>query len=81
MLHDIGEIVGEHGLRKLPKTIYGKIVFYADKRVKEDKIVSLQERAEYIERKYELAKDKASEIIEFARKIERELGIDGNKIK
>src|SRR3989338_10920894 len=45
---DVARVISKHTLYNLknnePKTIEEKIVFYADKRAKNDKIVSLEER-------------------------------------
>lgn len=67
--HRIAEIVRKHVLDQI---LYGlntweeKIVFYADKRVVDDKIVSLEERLKYIKNRYahinEKLRDKYSEI-------------------
>jgi len=53
-LHELAEIARKHILEKVDelKTLEEKIVFYADKRVVEDKVVSLQERLEFIRSKY-----------------------------
>jgi len=72
----IAEIIKKHGLTHLhkeehkPVTIEEKIVFYADKRIKGSEIVSLKERFEYIEKKYN--KEVENEF-EFTKKIEEEL--------
>src|SRR3989344_6461503 len=55
---DISEVVRKHGLYKIendsvrPKTIEEKIVFYADKRVKGNKVVSLKERIKDLNERY-----------------------------
>ena len=73
---EISKVTRKHSLYKIenedvqPKTIEEKIVFYADKRVKDNKIVSLEERFEDIKKRYNL--DLRSEF-EFAKKIEKEL--------
>ena len=53
-----------------PKTIEEKIVFYADKRVKDNKIVSLEERFEDIKKRYNL---NLTRELEFVKKIEKEI--------
>src|SRR3989344_7710717 len=51
---EVAQVIKKHGLAHLkeeefvPKTWEEKIVFYADKRVKSDKIVGVNERFEYI---------------------------------
>ena len=73
---EIAEIIKKHSLYQIeesdvqPKTIEEKIVFYADKRAKGSKIVSLEERFEDLEKRYKM--DFIKEI-EFTKKIEREL--------
>lgn len=74
---EVALIIKKHGLYRLddgdfvPKTWEGKIVFYADKRVKNDKIVSVDERFEYIRQRYK--KDDVEKEIKFTKKIEKEL--------
>ena len=74
---EVAVIIKKHGMVHLdnedfmPKTWEEKIVFYADKRVKNDKIVSVDERFEYTKKKYnhyDIEKE-----LEFAKKIEKEL--------
>ena len=74
---EVANIMKKHGLVHVeneeftPKTWEEKIVFYADKRVKNDKIVSLDERFEYAKKRYnhyDIEKE-----LEFTKKIEREL--------
>lgn len=73
---EIAEIIKKHGLAHIhkeenkPKTMEEKIVFYADKRIKGREIVSLKERFEYIEKKYN--KEVENEF-KFTKKIEEEL--------
>ena len=73
---EVSEVVIKHSLYKLfeknrqPKTIEEKIVFYADKRVKGSKIVSLGERFQALEKDYSV--DLSKELA-FTKKIEREL--------
>ena len=55
---EVAEVIKKHGLYNLdkeefvPKTWEEKIVFYADKRAKGDRIVSVDERFEYIKQRY-----------------------------
>ncbi len=76
-------IIKRHGLVHLndedfaPKTWEDKIVFYADKRVKDNKVVSVAERFEYIKQKYnhyDVEKE-----LKFTKKIEKELLIDNQE--
>lgn len=73
----VAEIIKKHGLAHLnedefvPKTREEKIVFYSDKRVKNDRIVSVEERFEYIKQRYK--KEDVKKEIEFTKKIEKEL--------
>jgi len=78
---EVALIIRKHGLSHLddeqlvPSRIEDKLVFYADKRVKDDNIVSLEERFDYIKKKYGFANiDKE---YDFAKKVEEEL--IGNK--
>ena len=74
---EVATIIKKHGLYYLedeefvPKTWEEKIVFYADKRVKNDSIVSVDERFEYIKQRYK--KDNVEKELEFTKKIEYEL--------
>jgi putative nucleotidyltransferase with HDIG domain len=74
---EVAIVVKKHGLENFddesyhPKTTEEKIVFYADKRVRDTSIVSLDERFEYIRKKYNFPGiDKEQE---YARHIEEEL--------
>ncbi len=54
---EFGEIVRLHGLDEVlhftkSTLLEAKVVWYADKRVKHDKVVSLKERYEYLKQKY-----------------------------
>jgi len=79
---EVAMIIKKHGLYHLeqeefmPKTWEEKIVFYADKRIKNNKVVSVEERFEYIKERYK--KEGVEKEIEFTKKIEKELL--GNKI-
>ncbi|MDP6648379.1 MAG: HDIG domain-containing protein [Candidatus Woesearchaeota archaeon] len=69
---EVSEVVSKHSLHKVeepekePKTVEEKIVFYADKRVQENKIVSLKERFQDLEKRYSID---LSRELEFAKKI------------
>ena len=79
----VASVMKKHGLYHLdkedfiPKTWEEKIVFYADKRVKGDKIVSVNERFKYI--KQRCKKDNVEKEINFTKKIEKELLGDKSK--
>ena len=74
---EVAEVMKKHGLYHLskgefvPKTWEEKIVFYADKRAKGDKVVSVDERFEYIKQRYK--KDNVEKEVNFTKKIEKEL--------
>ncbi len=80
-LDEVADIVGEHVRLKnydLNSNCSEKeIVFYADKRVNHDKIVSLEERLEYILRRYardqEELCDAIRENFELCKKVEKKL--------
>jgi len=75
-LSEVSEVIKKHSLYGIedenvqPKTVEEKIVFYADKRVKDKKIVSLEERFEDIKKRYNVD---LTEEYKFAKKIEDEL--------
>jgi len=69
----LAKVVGEHGLRKLPKSLESKIMFYADKRVNEDKVVSLEKRFEYLKKRYSIPEKEIGRLYKFAKKVENEL--------
>ena len=75
--HDVASVIKKHGLYHLeneefvPKTWEEKIVFYADKRVKGNKFVSVDERFAYIKQRYK--RENVKKEIEFTKKIEHEL--------
>ena len=76
---EVANVISKHTLYKLknnePKTIEEKIVFYADKRVKHDKIVTLEERYKDLKERYKLSDFGALNWeMEFTKKIEKELG-------
>ena len=73
----VAQVVRKHGLQHIgddkyePRTWEEKIVFYADKRVKNDRFVSVDERFEYIKKRYnhyDIEKE-----LEFTKKVEKEL--------
>ena len=80
---EVASVIKKHGLYHLdkddfmPKTLEEKIVFYADKRVKGNKIVSVNERFKYIKQRYK--KDNVEKEINFTKKIEKELLGDKRK--
>ena len=73
---EVAKVVSKHTLHKVeieenqPKTFEEKIVFYADKRVKNDKVVSLKGRYDDIKKRYDV--DLSYEM-EFTKKIGKEL--------
>ena len=71
---EVAEVTSKHTLYQLDgirlKTAEEKIVFYADKRTKGSKIVSLNERFESLEKKYSINLKKE---FEFAKKIEEQI--------
>ena len=74
---EVAELIKKHGLANLdkedfvPKTWEEKIVFYADKRVKNDTVVSVDERFEYIKKRYNYPEIENEKL--FTKNIEREL--------
>ncbi|MEK6984447.1 MAG: HD domain-containing protein [Nanoarchaeota archaeon] len=74
---EVASVIKKHGLYHLeknefkPETWEEKIVFYADKRVKHDVIVSVDERFEYIKKRYK--KDDVESELMFTKKIEKEI--------
>jgi len=69
--HALMDFTKEESKRFVPKTKEEKIVFYADKRINDDKVVSLQERYEYLRNKYK--RDNKELGLEFTKQIEEEL--------
>lgn len=73
----IAEIVKKHGLPWIEKntldTIEEKIVWYSDKRVNEDKVVSLNKRLELLETRYPGVTEFIEKIRNKIEKIEEEL--------
>jgi len=80
---EVAVLIKKHGLKHsfkdefMPKTWEEKIIFYSDKRVKNDKIVSVDERFEYIKQRYK--REIVDREVELTRKIEKEL-LDNRKI-
>ena len=74
---EVAGVIKKHGLMHIdkeefvPKTWEEKIVFYADKRCSGSKVVSLEERFEYIKQRYK--KEHVDLEISFTKKIEKEL--------
>ena len=75
--NEVANVMRKHGLEHLeeenysPAKIEEKIVFYADKRIKDDEIVSLKERFDYIKNRYR--NTNIEKEIEITKKIEKEL--------
>jgi len=74
----VADIVRKHGLKDLtmgvrPQTIEEKIVFYADKRVAEDRIVSIQERFDLLKAKYPQFAQEIEKTFEYVVSMERVL--------
>ena len=73
---EVADAMKKHSLYKLeqknrqPSTWEEKIVFYADKRCKDDKIVDLEERFKALEKHYKV---NLSKELRFAKNIEKEL--------
>ena len=74
---EVASVIKKHGIYHLdeeefqPKTWEEKIVFYADKRVRGNKFVSVDERFEYIKQRYK--KEDVGKEINFTKRIENEL--------
>lgn len=74
---EVALVIRKHGLANvhkeefIPKTWEEKIVFYADKRLKGDKIVSVEERFEDARKRYN--KDEIEEEFNLTKRIEKEL--------
>jgi len=74
----VAEIVRKHGLKDLnlgvhPQTLEEKIVFYADKRVAEDRIVSIRERFDLLKAKYSQVAQEIEETYQYVVDLEHEL--------
>ena len=76
---EVAEVISKHSLYKIedpekqPHTYEEKIVFYADKRAKGSKIVSLEERFKDLKQRYALDFTKE---YEFSKKMEKELMVE-----
>ena len=74
---EVAILIKKHGLKRChedefkPKTWEEKIIFYSDKRIKNDKTVSVDERFEYIKQKYK--RGVVDREIKLTKKIEKEL--------
>ena len=74
---EVAILIKKHGLANLdndefaPITLEEKVVFYADKRVTNDKVVSLDERFEYIKQRYK--SENIERELKFTKNIEKEL--------
>ncbi len=74
---EIAAVVKTHGLENftddsfLPRTIEQKIVFYADKRLHNASIVSLEQRFDYIRKKYNFPEIRQE--FDYAENVEKEL--------
>ena len=74
---EVAVLIKKHGLKHCheddfkPKTWEEKIIFYSDKRVKNDKVVTVDERFEYIKERYK-SEDVEKEI-KLTKAIEKEL--------
>ena len=74
---EVGALIKKHGLKRVhleefrPITWEEKIIFYSDKRVKNDKVVSVDERFEYIKQRYN--KEHVENEIKLTKDIEKEL--------
>ena len=74
---EVSVLIKKHGLKHsfneefIPKTWEEKIIFYSDKRVKNDKVVSIDERFEYIKQTYK--REDVEKEIKFTKEIEKEL--------
>ena len=82
--NEVAEIARTHGLYHFPdikpEIIEQKILFYADKRVMEDQVVSINERFEDYKRRYpDSDEDKRKAEFEFTQKLGQELGIGGEE--
>ncbi|MFX0197184.1 MAG: HD domain-containing protein [Candidatus Hodarchaeota archaeon] len=77
-LFHVAEIVRKHGLKDLsigirPQTIEEKIVFYADKRVDEDRIVSVRERIDLLKARFPQVAQEIEQTYEYVVRVELEL--------
>ena len=74
---EVAKIIRKHGLSNLgkeefkPKAWEEKIVFYSDKRIRGSKVVSVDERFEYIKQRYK--REDIEKELNFTKKLEKEL--------
>ena len=74
---EVGILIKKHGLKHChleefhPITWEEKIIFYSDKRVKNDKVISVDDRFEYIKQRYN--KEHVEKEIKLTKSIEKEL--------
>src|SRR3989344_7850587 len=74
---EVAVLIKKHGLRHSheegfkPETWEEKIIFYSDKRVKNDKVVTVDDRFEYIKQRYK--REDVEKEIKFTKEIEKEL--------
>jgi len=74
---EVAVLIKKHGLANLDKEEFApitweeKVVFYADKRVTNDKVVSLDERFKYIKQRYK--SENIEQELKFTKNIEKEL--------
>jgi putative nucleotidyltransferase with HDIG domain len=75
-LPKLADVIKKHMLYQIPylKTWEEKIVHYADRRVNHDKIVSLEKRFDYLNKRYPaIDKKKRKKIYELNKKLEKEI--------
>lgn len=74
-LCDIAEVVGKHGVFSVDKleTIEQKILFYSDKRIDNEKIVSIDERFYLWFKRYPESKEKLQKLKGKVKKLEQEI--------
>ncbi len=76
---EIANIVAKHGVSSIldeylkPKTWEEKLVYYADKRVNHDHIVSLMDRFEYLRERYPMLGDELNIVWPLIRELEDEI--------
>ena len=74
----VADVVERHGILtvdddNLPQTIEDKIVYYADKRVISDRLVSLEERFDYLAEQYPKYFTSRGPVYQYAKRLEKEL--------
>jgi len=76
-LKEIAEIVEKHGLDSIfdgsLKTLEEKLVYYADKRVTHDKHVALDERFDYLKKRYPMARERIVKAMPLVKKLEKDI--------